>query len=967
MSNSEFFNQLAGQALGRYQLDRLLGVGGMGAVYKARDETLKRDVAIKVMNPQLAHQGNFKERFLQEARTVARLNHPNIVQIFDFGQQESAEGVLLYIVMEFISGGNLTQKLREYQATGSAGVARRSLIPLVDVVELMRQVITAVDYAHRQGVLHRDLKPDNIILRPESIDALARSAGAAGRSAQGLSLPYRPVITDLGLSKLSGGDVQTLAGTTMGTPAYISPEQAMGKTVEAATDIYSLGVILFELCTGQLPFEVANLVEAAKVYSRQTPPAPRSINPELPQALEDVILKALQKEPTQRFQNAAAMALALKEALPLPPELGLPQGQRGIPASSSRDTPLAVNVKPARPPQAALKVGSGTKLQNPDAVDLRGPSVMQDFNAPRPSGQDQIQVLYQGKTIQSLSVKPGSITVGREAGNDLVISDPQASRHHIRIEYDGRAYKIVDLNSRNGTFLEDAKLLPGIPEAWHPEKAVRIGATYIRIVPAVAEQSTSIMPAAKSTARDAGQRPAQPEQPATPVSVILDQPEITVEPGRAATAAVTLLNQGTLVDHFSVTVQGIPQKWIPTPIPVVQLMPGAQQVVSFMISPPRESTSRAGTYPLTIRISSRDTPGRPVDVGASLTITPYSQFHSELYPQKIRAGRAARLKIQNQGNAADTFNLLWLDRAVELEFKPPQSSVHVPEGKEVLVEFRGKPRQRPFFGKSRTHNFNAEVRASKGEPQIHNGELVSPPVISWLFVFVLLLLCLCLAAAAVVGYAPTYFAVQTQRAIDATATAMADTDGDTIRDYEETSFGTDPKKADTDADGLKDGEEVKVHGTDPTNKDTDGDTLQDGKEIEIGTSPINPDTDGDGVPDNSDASPILLPTVTPTATSTPKPTQPPWEACPDYYLSRMHIGVNARIALNPPKSQRVRDEASTESKIIGYMEPGEEFEVLGGPECVNDWVWWRVRSMETGLKGWTAEGDGDTYWLEPLP
>jgi serine/threonine protein kinase len=191
-------DHLVGQNLGRYKILSLLGEGGMGAVFKGRDETLKRDVAIKVMSPQLARQANFQERFLQEARTVARLSHPNIVQVYDFGQEASQ----LYIVMEFISGKSLQHYLEELREN-------EKWIELPEAVRLVRQVLLALDYGHKHGVLHRDLKPDNIMLKVEAAD----------------SSSFQPVITDLGLAKLAGGDVETQVGTAMGTPAYMSPQR----------------------------------------------------------------------------------------------------------------------------------------------------------------------------------------------------------------------------------------------------------------------------------------------------------------------------------------------------------------------------------------------------------------------------------------------------------------------------------------------------------------------------------------------------------------------------------------------------------------------------------------------------------------------------------------------------------------------------------------------------------------------
>ena len=233
-------DQLVGQTFARYKLLALLGQGGMGGVFKARDLTLQRDVAVKVMHPQYTAQPDFQERFLQEARTAAQLDHPGIVKVFDFGKQ----GAVLYIVMEFLPGNNLRKLLQELQAQGK-------WIALPEAVQLVRHVCLAIDYAHRRGILHRDIKPDNIMLKPEA------STG----------LPYSPVVTDLGLAKLTEGGMMTQVGMSMGTPGYMSPEQALGTPTDRRSDVYSLGVLLYELAVGRLPFPARTLTEAMRYHT----------------------------------------------------------------------------------------------------------------------------------------------------------------------------------------------------------------------------------------------------------------------------------------------------------------------------------------------------------------------------------------------------------------------------------------------------------------------------------------------------------------------------------------------------------------------------------------------------------------------------------------------------------------------------------------------------------------------------
>ncbi len=354
---------LVGQTLNRYQILSLLGEGGMGAVYKGHDVTLQRDVAIKVMHAHFAQNKDFQGRFLQEARTAARMDHPGIVQVYDFGQDRSA----LYIVMKFIPGDNLEKMLRDLRV-------QDKWITVNESVLLIQQVAKALDYAHRQGVLHRDIKPGNVMIEPEPTEGL----------------PYRAILTDLGLAKLAQGGIVTQDGTSMGTPAYMSPEQALGNPTDSRSDVYSLGVLLFELATGRLPFPARSLADAIQYHVQTPPPAPRSIRPDLPEVLEQIILKTLEKEPGKRFQSAAALATALK---------------------AIAKTTVTLRSAPS-PLQATVSLF--TQYQQ-SLIEQRGQSVLEEFEQPSKVPQDRIQVLDQDKTNRSFLIKRPSMSIGRDA------------------------------------------------------------------------------------------------------------------------------------------------------------------------------------------------------------------------------------------------------------------------------------------------------------------------------------------------------------------------------------------------------------------------------------------------------------------------------------------------------------------------------------------------------------------------
>ncbi len=866
---------LVDRMLGRYKIIKLLGEGGMGAVFKGRDITLQRDVAIKVLHPHLLRQPDLKERFLQEARSAARLDHPGIVKVFDFGK----EGAVLYIVMEFIHGVSLHQLLQELKAGGQ-------WIVLNEAIGLTSQVCLALDHAHRQGVLHRDIKPANIMLKPESSNGL----------------PYRPVLTDLGLAKLLEGQGLTREGTSMGTPAYMSPEQAVGQKTDARSDVYSLGILLYELALGRLPFPARTITEAIRYHTREAPPPPRSIRPDLPLFLERVILRAMAKNPAQRFPDAGAMAQALEAIAPTV-------------AQVAASTVVEGSVSLITQIERTILDESSEPVRDPDPTP------------PPDVAQDSIQIVGpDGQRV--IPVKTGGMTIGRLEENDIVLGDPIASAHHARIDHDGERYFLVDLNSRNGTFLRNTKLLPGTPEEWPPGVPVRMGKSWMRLVSGrPADQAEIPIPGATGTMVHVDGTQVEPSLVRSSagdgrVNVFVEESQLSVEPGLATPATILVLNRGTLVDNFSISVAGIPAEWISSPAPTIRLMPNQQQSASFTISPPRTPKSKAGAYPLTIRVSSVAVPAETVKVKATLTVLPFTQFSSSMHPQRLRPGKPGEIKVNNLGNTDQVYALALSDRGDELNFQPPTAELAAAGGAEARAAFSAAPHKRRWIGTENVHPFSVTITPPEGTAQTHSGEMISRALIPPWVLPLLLILCISVAAALAFAYsklqdkdAEETRVAQTAAAAEALALAAAqtatvesglalDSDGDGIPDVRELELGTDPNQADSDHDGVPDQAEIdagtkpdnpdsdgdglldgdeKSLGTNPLVVDTDGDTLLDGEEVHgreidgeiLVSSPLLVDTDGDGMPDNVDPDPSDLPTVTPTFTWTPTSTPTP--------------------------------------------------------------------------------------------
>jgi serine/threonine-protein kinase len=291
---------LEGQTLGKYRVLEALGRGGMAQVYRGYHPQLDRYVAIKVLRADLVDDETFLKRFRHEAHAVSGLRHANIVQVFDFDVQDD----YYYMVMELLEGDTLRARLNEYRL-------RKERMPLREIARVLMDVLSGLEYAHSEGIIHRDLKPANIMLTKKG----------------------QAVLTDFGIAQILGSTQITASGALMGTLNYMAPEQGLEGRCDARSDIYSLGIVLYEMLTGYTPFDADTPLAILMKHLNDPLPLPSQLDPDLPPSLEQVVLKALAKSPADRFQSAKEMAAALEslklsdEARPMvpPPEGYAPQ------------------------------------------------------------------------------------------------------------------------------------------------------------------------------------------------------------------------------------------------------------------------------------------------------------------------------------------------------------------------------------------------------------------------------------------------------------------------------------------------------------------------------------------------------------------------------------------------------------------------------------------------------------------
>lgn len=450
---------LSGQSFDHYHIDKFIGAGGMAAVYQAFDTKLERNVAIKVL-PQYSQTDEYINRFEREAKAMAKLFHPNIVSIHDFGKQ----GGHLYLVMDLITGGTLEKRLKGQP------------VPYVEAIRFLLPVVYALGYAHRHGVVHRDVKPANILMDNDK----------------------RPVLSDFGIAKVLTGDNNepiTRTGVGLGTPDYIAPEQGLGKHVDGRADIYSLGVIFYEMLTGSKPYTEGHGMQIMMMHIMDPFPHPTAKVPELPLEAEKVVLKMVEKSPDDRYQTMAQVANALQE---LQPKNSAASNVSGLFTEESIGRMLQRPESTAQCPQCQSAIYLNDKFcsqcgnplpaeeteekQHPIAIP---PSSRVHRSTTKPSGiVEEVKWLLKemsGTHPGKLFPLAEAVQMGRSQSNAIWVNNSNASRHHACIEPTGDGkVQIKDLGSTNGTWVNGRRI--GEPVILQPGDQVVVGDTEFEVV-----------------------------------------------------------------------------------------------------------------------------------------------------------------------------------------------------------------------------------------------------------------------------------------------------------------------------------------------------------------------------------------------------------------------------------------------------------------------------------------------------
>lgn len=927
---------LVGTRIKNYRIDRFVGQNNLAAVYKATELPLDRVVALKIMHPNLAADDARKQRFLQEARMLSRLDHPNIVRVLSYDNVDNE----LFMVQEFVAGNSMRRYIVETRQSGKQ-------ISVRDAVQMVMQIADGLHYAHQQGMIHRSMKPENLVLRQSAVI--------------GPIVNYTPVMTDFSVAQYSeSGDIFITDKPEM-EYAYLSPEVCLGERVDIRTNIYELGVILYELLVGQPPFQPRSIAEAIRMHTHDRIRLPSDTRADVHDDLEKVLLRMLDKNPNNRFQTAIDVARALQRTSTVAPEEG---------AVSAADPSVVVDDL-----MTAL-------MPKPIPDSMPRPTRVPSFGGSR---VDQLVFYSEDSPTRVVPFDKPVLTVGRASDQDIVLNGDKISRRHVRIERGlGDVYRVIDLGSKNGTFLGDYKLVRGVAETWDRAESLRIGNFWVRVEsPLKPEESNGRGPGPYDTRTNAEETPApiqvvvKPLEPEK-IGVVVGSASLTVTPGSTISLPVEVINRSDVVDHFRVEALGLPAGWVTQPSQALYLLPNTRDSTSITFHPPMSSASAAGGHAVEIRVSARAQGISSSAQQVALEVTPYYTFTTDIDPQRLNRRGRCELVIKNTGNTVAKYSLQTRDREQMVRFDAAGKQYTLAPGQTEYVPIRVWPSRRHWFGQTKILPFEVQViptpTEQSGGPRVLTGELVVPSRLpTWIIGAALLLLVLCgligaFAATQIIAYRDsqatvTANAVATFAAATPTALALADSDGDQLSNIREGELGTLPDNPDTDGDGLTDGQEVLVYGTNPLKQDTDEDGIPDGTEIANGTNPLNIDSDGDEIPDAEDPFPMMR--ATPTITPFPTIPGTAGDVCPGSPSpSRVAVGMQAVVEPGGV-ANRLRAEPNPEAEIIGFMPPKSVFIINGGPKCdeVAQLRWWQVQFGD--LNGWTAEGEGDEYYIAP--
>jgi serine/threonine protein kinase len=664
--------------IAQYEIVDAIGLGGMSSVFRAIEDGTGRSVALKLMHHNLALNPEFRRRFVEMGQAIAALDHPHIVRVYE----AVADGDLLYMVMEYYRSTSLRARLNEYYQLGQFADLR-------EVVSICRQVAQALHHAHGRGIIHRDVKPDNVLVKPSE----ATLAGV------------RAILTDFGLAqRINVGETLTGGIEILGTPAYMSPEQARGLPHDGRSDVYSLGIMLYELITGQQPFPAASVNEMILMQTQGEPLKVQELRPSVPPALVSIILRAIRKNPDERYETAAEIGRELE---------ALEKSIRQLEAETIRVFPP---IAPRRPPEKVT--GPATLFDVMPVLDR--PVLPVDLIS---AGTDDMIVLTPPESSpRTVALDRSTLSVGRDAKNDLVLDDPLISRRHLSIERlpDGRL-AVTDVGSQNGSYFDDLRLAKNTTTVWGDGQSVKIGATWMTLRLARAPIGVGRRQLALVASTPAAVKLGPSSRALiTPVQTV-------IEPGRAVLLRVEVENQAAITQGYRLDLRGLSADWYtiaPLPLSVPPKARGDRLVT---LHPPRLPSTTPGAYSFVLTVTVNDDDGSSASVDCMLVVYAYNEYTTDASV----GGRGIRVQVANQGNESRFYVVEVREPSNMLIIAPARTRLSVPAGVINEVTLRIQPKRRPLIGNATPYPVEVFIRSDGLMPHSHSVAYEVLPRLAW--------------------------------------------------------------------------------------------------------------------------------------------------------------------------------------------------------------------------------------------
>ncbi|MFN8375281.1 MAG: FHA domain-containing protein [Anaerolineae bacterium] len=708
-----------------------------------------------------------------------------------------------------------------------------------DAIEIACRIADALFYAHGRNVVHYNIKPDNVLFKTPPASHI-----------------FQAVVMDFGLGRLALNLGESFSGLPTGMFVYMAPEQLMGGDTDRRVDIYSLGVILYEMLTGKPPHEPQTIMDAVRIHQQEIPRPPSAVRVGLPVELDSILLKVLAKEPVNRYQTAGELAQALRQ---------FQSGQKQ-PAPSRPAMDFAANIVPdddtmrptVEPPMSPRVEASKTPPQ--PMVNIAAPKAFQANKgaAVAAPAADILEIVMGPGRSTTMPMTNDSYLIGRDEGCDILLDHYSVSRRHARIDQ-REGYRVTDLGSTNGTWLDNTRLSPHVETLWKPGSIMRVGDVWLRLQNEDSENNTEpfsdFSGVREVTPIEPIEHKTEPP-PAFPyyggmgrIDALVIPESILIDPGSTGNIILEVINQSSEADHVVIKAPELPQTWITVPSYSLHIPPGSSKSVPIVLHPPRSSESTGGTHPFALIVTSLNNPGASTTVRCQLEISAFHEFSADLRPKIVVNEGQMQLLLVNQGNIGADYRVSAQVKAPNVTIAPTFQKVSLLPSQSVQLPISIGVNDRSIWGGSQRIPFEISVEAEGFYGwQWQRGELLlTASVLPWVLAATLgLLLLLGFVVGVFVlsdvdlrfGNAETATVIaagtQTQEALDAQGTlAFSDNDLDGLTNAQETERGTDPNNPDSDGDGVDDGIEVNI-GSDPL--------VAAGEETEIAPSIIVRDT-----------------------------------------------------------------------------------------------------------------------------